>query len=67
MAEIKIAGCRSLYRFRRCQDWKNPIFVKLLTNSLFWAADFKPGEINQKRDLSVNFPSCPLSLYPNKK
>ncbi len=25
------------------QDWKNPIFVKLLTNSLFWAADFKAG------------------------
>jgi len=23
------------------QDWKNPIFVKLITNSLFWAADFK--------------------------
>ena len=22
------------------QDWKNPIFVRLVTNSLFWAADF---------------------------
>ena len=24
------------------QDWKNPIFVRLVTNSLLWAADFKP-------------------------
>lgn len=24
------------------QDWQNPNFVKLVTNSLFWAADFKP-------------------------
>ena len=23
------------------QDWQNPVFVKLVTNSLFWAADFK--------------------------
>ena len=22
------------------QDWKNPIFVRLVTNALFWAADF---------------------------
>ena len=22
------------------QDWKNPIFVQLVTNALFWAADF---------------------------
>lgn len=23
------------------QDWENPIFVKLVTNALFWASDFK--------------------------
>ena len=23
------------------QDWQNPVFVKLVTNALFWAADFK--------------------------
>ncbi len=23
------------------QDWENPTFVKLVSNSLFWAADFK--------------------------
>lgn len=26
------------------QDWKNPIFVKLVTNALFWSADFQPKE-----------------------
>ena len=26
------------------QDWNNPVFVKLVTNALFWAADFNPGE-----------------------
>jgi type 1 glutamine amidotransferase len=26
------------------QDWSNPLFVRLVTNSLFWAADFKPDK-----------------------
>ena len=32
------------------QDWKNPIFVRLVTNALFWAADFqreKEGSDNE--------------------
>lgn len=26
------------------QDWQNPIFVRLVTNALFWAADYKPAQ-----------------------
>lgn len=30
------------------QDWKNPIFIRLVTNALFWSADFQPRKKEAK-------------------